>query len=70
MLDMPRVGLVAIYIDYHLKRGTVIAVGRSLQVLITPLRGINLPSIRPFNQLSNGVSHMQIGAAVLEIQRL
>jgi len=35
-----------------------------------PLRVINLPSIEPFNKLSNGVSHMQISAAVSEIQRL
>jgi len=39
-------------------------------VLIVPLREINSSTIRPFHKLSNGVSHMQINAAVSEIQRL
>jgi len=49
-------------------RGTAIAVGRARRVLSVPLREINLPSIRPFNELSNG--HMQIHLAISEMQRL
>jgi len=41
----------------HVTTGTAIAVGRARRVHIAPLREINLPPIRPFN---NAVSHMQI----------
>jgi len=52
-------------------RGTAIAVGRARRLfIIAPLRKINLPRIRSFNTLSNGVSHIQIDAAVSEIQSL
>jgi len=47
-----------------------IAVGRARQVLNAPLRKINLPPIRPFNKLANGVSHTQIDADLSKIQRL
>jgi len=40
-------------------RDTAIAVGRAHPVLIEPLYEKNLPPIRPFNKLFNGVSHKQ-----------
>jgi len=39
------------------------------RMIIVPLHAINLPPIRPFNTLSNGVSHTNY-AVVLKIQRL
>jgi len=45
-------------------------VGRVRRVLVAPLRELNCSPIRPFNKLSNGVSHMQNDATVSEIQRL
>jgi len=44
----------------HVEKEAVIAVGRTSQVLIAPLREINSLPIRPLNLLSNGVLHMQI----------
>jgi len=44
-------------------------VGCARLVLIASLHEINLPPIRPFNKLSNGVSHMQIDQVVAEIHR-
>jgi len=55
--------------NYQQTRGTAIAVGHTRRALIAHLREINLPPIRPSNKLSNGVSQMQMDAAVLEIQR-
>jgi len=47
-------------------RDTAVAVGRTHRMFIAPLREIILP---PFNKVSNSASHMQINAAVSEIQR-
>jgi len=62
------VGVVVNELINIITRGTAIVVGRTSRGLIAPFCKINLPRIRSCNTLSNGISHIQIDAAVSEIQ--